>query len=529
MKTNAARENWGSKLGFILAVAGSAIGLGNIWKFPYMTGNNGGGAFVVIYLLCVMICGLPIMLTELTIGRATHTNVVSAFETLQGGKSRLVRYLGIFTILSALYLAYTGSYGMAVVAAILGVLFIKFGFALVGVFALIVALLTLSYYSVIGGWLLEYIKLAFTGKFASMGDAASAGTVFNDFLGNPGKVISYHLIFLAAASALLWGGIKDGIEKWSKILMPLLFILLVAVIVRSLTLPGAQKGLEFFLKPDFSKLTTDSIIQALGQSFFTLSIGMAITITYGSYLKKSDNLFSSALWVIALDTGASLMAGLAIFPAVFAMNFTPAAGPSLIFQVLPATFQHFPGNLAWLWGGLFFLMLTIAALTSAASLMECGVTFLIDRFNIQRKKAVVILYVVIGLLGILTCVSIQNWDRIKLIHSGLVTAFGEENIPGNWFDFLDHLCANWIIPGVGMMTAIFASWVWGSKKAATELRTGAEKYADRGIFDLLTGLAEDPIYQKCATNMVVTPLTCWSFFVRYISPIIIFFIFMDNL
>ena len=340
------------------------------------------------------------------------------------------------------------------------------GFAAVGLFSLITAMLILSYYSVVGGWIVEYTVKAFTGGL-HFNSVEAAGNAFGSFIHSPGRVVLWHLVFFGASALMVWGGIRNGIERWSKILMPALFLLLVALVFRSLTLPGAENGVAFFLTPDFSKLSTAGALEALGHSFYTLSLGMGITITYGSYLSRDRNIFSASLWVIVLDTGVAILAGLAIFPAVFAMGFDPAAGPSLIFNVLPATFNNFPGGMGWLWAGLFFLMLTIAALTSAAALLESGVTFLIDQFHMSRKVAVLLCFVAIGGLGCLACVSVGDWNSIPGVHQALSAIFLPENIAlcGSWFDLLDKVTSNWMLPIAGMLTAIFVGWIWTARKA----------------------------------------------------------------
>lgn len=423
------RESWGSSIGFILAIAGSAVGLGNVWKFPYITGLNGGGAFVLVYLFCILLVGMPVMLCEIVIGRRTRKNPYGAFKALQLRRSR-----------------------------------------------------------------------------------------FADTIGG----------FLLAAALMVWGGIRNGIERWSKILMPALFLLLVALVFRSLTLPGAENGVAFFLTPDFSKLSTAGALEALGHSFYTLSLGMGITITYGSYLSSDRNIFSASLWVIVLDTGVAILAGLAIFPAVFAMGFDPAAGPSLIFNVLPATFNNFPGGMGWLWAGLFFLMLTIAALTSAAALLESGVTFLIDQFHMNRKAAVLLCFVAIGGLGCLACVSVGDWNSIPDIQRVLSAIFLPENIAlcGSWFDLLDKVTSNWMLPIAGMLTAIFVGWIWTARKAGRELRRGAGPEVDENLITSLSGFRGEPLY-RTSRNHGLTVMTLWGLLVRFLAPVVIMFVFLQ--
>jgi NSS family neurotransmitter:Na+ symporter len=519
----AARENWGSRLGFVLAVAGSAIGLGNIWKFPYVTGVNGGGAFVLLYLVCILFCGVPLMICELSIGRKAKANPAKALEILSGGRNKMCKYIAVLVAIGAVIQAYASSPGLGMVLLLLAIWLYRKGIAAVGALSIITALLILSYYSVIGGWIIEYAVKAFSGNM-DFTTVDQAGKAFGDFIGNSSRVILWNYLFMALAALMLLGGIKGGIERWSKILMPVLFVLLMVIVVRSLTLPGAEKGVDFLLKPDFSKLSAAGALEALGHSFYTLSLGMAIGITYGSYLSNKENLFSATLNVVIVDTLAAVLAGLAIFPAVFAMGFAPSAGPSLIFNVLPVTFNTLPGGLGWLWGGLFFAMLTIAALTSAASLLECGVTYMVDTWKMNRKLAIAILYILLTSLGYLSCVSIADWSNLELLHTGLVSCFGSHLIPGNWFDLLDKLTSNWIIPLIGLAEVLFVGWFWGIRNAAQEIRIGSEACCDKSVFVWLAGLSNDPAYQNSVSGS--SPMNLWAIMTRYCAPVVIFALFL---
>lgn len=520
------RENWGSTLGFVLAIAGSAIGLGNVWKFPYITGQNGGGAFVLVYLFCIFLLGMPIMLCEMAIGRKTRQNPYGAFRMLEVRRSRLSKVLGWLLIGMGLVLLCSGKWGFALLTFAASALVLKLGFAAVGLFSLFAAMLILSYYSVIGGWIVEYVYKAFSGQL-NVPDVESAEKLFSDFIGNPMQVTRWHLLFLGLAALMIWCGIRNGIERWSKILMPTLFFLLVALLLRGVTLSGASKGVAFFLTPDFSKLTAAGALEALGHAFYTLSLGMAITITYGSYLGRDKNIFTSALWVVLLDTGAALLAGLAIFPAVFAMGFDPSDGPSLIFKVLPATFYNFPGGFGWLWAGLFFLMLTIAALTSAASLFECGVTFLIDQLGLKRSVAVILCYVGIGGFGVLTSVSCATWEHLPGVHGVLEYVFGEVKSK-NWFVLLDYVTSNWMLPLSGLFTAIFVGWVWTTRKAGRELRISAGSLVDENLITYLSGFRGEPLYRS-SRNHGLTVMTLWGLLVRFVAPVVILALFLQSI
>ncbi len=518
------RDSWSGNLGFVLATAGSAIGLGNVWKFPYITGLNGGGAFVLVYLCCIFLVGVPLMLCELALGRHTRQNPYGAFKALEIKRSVLGKLIGICLICGACCMIYSGDYGFSVLSLICGILFLTLGFAAAGLLSLIAAMAILSYYAVVGGWILDYVYRSFW-EGINFTTPAEAEAVFLGFLQNPQRVTVGFLIFMVLVGLMLWGGVRDGIERWSKLLMPLLFLLLAAVLLRGITLPGAEAGVEFFLKPDFSKLSAGGMLEALGHAFYTLSLGMGITITYGSYLNKNQNLFSAAAWIIFLDTMAATMAGLAIFPAVFAMGFSPSAGPSLIFKILPATFHQMPGGIGWLWAGLFFLMLSIAALTSAAALLESGVTFLVDQFRIRRNNALLGCFTGIVLLGLLSSYSCADWQNIPWMKKFLDGVFGAERIPGSWFDLLDFVTSNWMLPLSGLLIAVFVGWIWQARKAGRELRRGAEKFADENLLHWLSGFRGEPMYQT-TRNHGLTLLTLWSLLVRFLAPVVILFIFL---
>ncbi|MBN2365543.1 MAG: sodium-dependent transporter, partial [Calditrichaeota bacterium] len=330
------RGEWSSKIGFVLAAAGSAIGLGNIWRFPYVTGLNGGAAFVFVYLICIFIIGLPYLYAELVLGRFMQKNPVGAIHSLKPGSAWI----------------------------------------LVGGLGIVTGLFILSYYAVIAGWTFGYIfKMLIPNT-----------VTFGEFVANPLLVIGLFAFFVFITVAVVHGGVQGGIEKWSKILMPVLFFLLVVLIIYSNFLPGSGKGLSFYLKPDFSKINGQVILAALGQAFFSLSLGMGLMVTYGSYISKDDNLISSGFYVALADTAIAIMAGLIIFPALFAMGQNPEAGPGLVFNVFPAIFGSMP--LGTLVGVIFFILLSIAALTSTISLLEVPTAYLVDEKGLARKISV---------------------------------------------------------------------------------------------------------------------------------------------
>ena len=405
------RGEWSSKVGFIMAAAGSAIGLGNIWRFPYVTGQNGGAAFLLLYLVCVLLLGFPVMVAELTIGRYSRRNPVGAFEMIkQGSWWKIVGYLGVLT-------------GVCI----------------------------LSYYTVMAGYTIGYIVKTIVGN----------ETTFKSFTSNAWLSLPLFLLFSVLTVLVVQGGVKNGIERWAKILMPVLLFLLVILIIRSVTLEGAGRGLSFYFKPDFSKVTGKTLHAALGQAFFSLSLGMGAMITYGSYLSKKDNIVTSGCLVALFDTTIAVMAGLVIFPALFAMNMNPTEGPGLVFEVLPRIFPQMPGGNVI--GAAFFLLLSIAALTSTISLLEVATAYLVDEKHWLRRKAVWIVAAVSFCLGLPSALS-----------QGIVPALSNLPLPGggSFLGFMDWLFGNVMLAVGAILISIFFGWVWKMKAAAKEIRKG---------------------------------------------------------
>ena len=415
------REQWGSRLGFILAASGSAVGLGNIWKYPHMAGQNGGAAFTIVYLICILIVGLPILLGELAIGRNTQLSPVGAFNRLAKKSNwKWVGFLGV------------GS-----------------------------AFVILSFYGVVGGWTLRYTVYSLLGGFESLsGKPDVSGDVFNSFISNSINPILWQLLFMAVCIVIIIKGVKSGIEEGAKIMMPLIVVILGILVVRGLTLEGGNEGLTFLFKPKFSDLTPSSIVLALGHAFFTLSLGMGTMITYGSYLDKKQNLVNSAIWVILLDTAIAMLAGTAIFTIVFAMGADPSAGAGLIFVVLPTIFPQIGGGLVW--GTLFFFILFMAALTSAISILEVITAYFIDEKGWSRQKATLLFGGVITLVGVFCSLSL-----------------GSLNITGifdiTFFDFLDELSSKYMLPIGGALTAIFILNKWTVGSFLDEIKIGMER------------------------------------------------------
>jgi len=438
------RGNWGTRIGFIAAASGSAIGLGNIWKFPYITGQYGGAAFVIVYLLFVILVCIPVMSSELLIGRLTGKNPIGAFKQLVPQSS----------------------------------------WWLVGAMGILAGFIILSFYSVIGGWAISYIFKS--GAYMAAG-GENAGNVFGSFITSPVAPLIWHGIFMAICIGIVMAGVEKGIEKYSKILMPVLVVLLLILIIRSLTLPGASKGLAFYLNPDFSKLTASGILAALGQAFFSLSLGMGCMITYGSYLKKDSNIPTDAYWISGADTLIAFLAGLMIFPAVFAFGLEPGAGPGLTFITVPAVFASM-GAVGHFFGIIFFVLLTFAAVTSAISLLEVVCAYFIDEAKWARKKATVIMGIIIFLLGVPCSLGLGVWSNIKII--------GGRDI----MDSLDFVASNLFLPIGGFLLLIFIGWVWGTDKAIKAGNEGA-----KGGITLGSG---------------------YTFLVKYVAPVALFVVFL---
>jgi NSS family neurotransmitter:Na+ symporter len=432
MATTAHRGTWGSKAGFILAAAGSAVGLGNIWGFPTQVGQGGGAVFVLIYLACVLFICLPIMVAELVIGRRAQLDPVGSFSLIRPGSN----------------------------------------WWLVGVLGVLAGAGILSFYSVIAGWSLAYIW--FTASGAVTPDAV--GAFFGDFTANGPLSIGLTLVVLGATAAVLVGGVQSGIERVTKVMMPALIGLLLILAIRAATLPGAAAGLTYYLKPDFSRILDPAVINAaLGQAFFSLSLGMGAMLTYGSYLSKRESIVTAACWVVALDTGMALLAGFIIFPSGFSIEgFDPSAGgPGLIFAVLPRLFATLPGG--QLVGAAFFILLTMAALTSTISLLEVPVAHFIDVHKWTRRKAVLLVTTGVFLLAMPSALG-----------NGAVGALG--NLPGLGVDFMTMMGTVWndfALPIGGLLTAVFVGWVWRVDQAIEEVELHGASFPARRLWSVL--------------------------------------------
>ena len=408
---------WSSRFAFILAATGSAVGLGNIWKFPYITGENGGGAFVIVYLLCVLLIGIPIMIAETMLGRRSQKNPIEAMEVLtdEAGADHNWHYLG----------------WMGVIAG----------------------LLILSYYSVIAGWASAYILKAFTGSFLDA-YALTIKKIFDDFVASPIQLIFWHSLFMLATMLIVVRGVNNGLEKAAQYLMPSLFVLIFALVGYAMTTDSYFQGLHFLFMPDFSKLTSNSVLTAMGHAFFTLSLGMGAIMVYGSYLSKNISIAKTAFLIAGADTVVALLAGIAIFPIVFANNLHPNSGPGLIFETLPIAFGSMTGG--WLMGILFFVMLAVAALTSAISLIEPAVAWLVENKDFTREKACVWSGLVTWALGLGTVFSFNIWSNVKFFDRSI-------------FQLLDYLTANLMLPIGGFCIAVFSGWIMKKHHSEQEL------------------------------------------------------------
>lgn len=423
MKSN----RWASRFGFLMATAGAAIGLGNLWKFPYLMGRGGGFPFLIVYLFFVVTLGIPVLMCEMSLGRLTHHDPVGAYNTINP-HARIVGYFGVLT-----------------------------------------AFMILSYYCVIGGWLLKYF---FSYIFA--GDAPAD---FNAFISTNEPVI-WHIFFLALTAGVCYFGVQS-IEKFSRIMMPILFVLLILTCIRSVTLKGAMAGLAYVFKPDFKNLTLNSVTSALGQVFYSLSLCMGITITYGSYLGGNENITKSSAIIAFLDTLMAVLAGIAIFPAVFAFNLEPGAGPGLIFGTLPKVFGSFAGG-RWFAIAFFFLVI-LAALTSAIALLEVVISFMCDYLGWEREKATVVVAIANFFVGLPSALSFGVLSGVTILNYSL-------------FDFACMLTDNILLPIGGLLMAYFIAWRWDINKLVAEIRHGDEKFVTAKL---------------------------WVFCIRYFMPILV--------
>lgn len=436
---------WSGRMAFILAATGSAVGLGNIWKFPYIAGENGGGAFVLVYLFCIAVIGLPIMMAEVMLGRRGRQSPVNTMRALAREEGRPKVW------------------------------------SLLGWFGVIAGFLILSYYSVIAGWALSYVFRTASGMFVGA-TADGVRSIFTGFVSDPEKLLAWHTLFMVATMIVVARGVRHGLETAVRYLMPSLFVVLAVLLFYSLSTGYFSEGLNFLFKPDFSKLSAHSVLTAMGHAFFTLSLGMGAIMVYGSYLPKDISIAKASIMIAVADTLVALMAGLVIFPIVFANSLEPGAGPGLIFQTLPIAFGQMEAGV--LIGTLFFILLVFAAWSSSISLIEPTVAWLVENHGMNRIYASVFIGIATWLLGIGSLLSFNVWSDSVL--------FGK-----NFFDLLDYLTANIMLPLGGLFIAIFAGWLMKTGSSKSELNTTKSGY------------------------------NIWLILVRFIAPVAVMVVFLN--
>ncbi len=443
--TKSIHGEWSSRFAFILAATGSAVGLGNIWKFPYITGENGGGAFVLVYLLCVLAIGIPIMIAEIMMGRRGRQSPINTMTALAEEAQANTRWH---------YLGWMG---------------------------VIAGFLILSYYSVIAGWALSYVVKAFTGSFSG-GDAEVISGLFDSFIASPGQLVFWHSVFMLATMMIVRRGVSGGLEKAVRFLMPALFIILLLLVGYAMTTGYYEQGLDFLFTPDFDEIDADAVLTAMGHAFFTLSLGMGAIMVYGSYLPSHISIAKTSLFIAGADTVVALLAGIAIFPIVFANGLEPGSGPGLIFQTLPIAFGNMVGG--WLFGLLFFILLVFAALSSSISLIEPAVAWLVENKGMERHSACVWSGLATWLVGVAVAFSFNIWSDITLFGKSI-------------FDLLDYLTANLMLPIGGFCIAVFAGWFMNRQHTLEELEMPDQQYA------------------------------VWKFLICYIAPAAVFLVFLN--
>jgi len=445
-----ARDSFGSRFGAMVAMAGSAVGLGNLWRFPYLVGENGGAAFIIVYIILSFLICLPIFISEFVVGRRSQKNAYAAFRDLSGGSAW--RWVGLFTI--------------------------------------IVPLIVLSYYSVIGGWSVDYMLKSFAFSFTGGESRSAMATMFSDMVSSTWTPLLAHTGFLLVTTLIVVIGIKDGIEKFSKVMMPLLFFIVIAIAIYSLTLPGAKAGVDYLFNPDFSKINGQAIASALGQAFFSLSLGFGTIMTYASYVDKKENIMFQSTATAASDLMFALIAGVAIMPAVFAFGLNPQSGPGLVFETLPYVFGQMPA------GGfiaiLFFVALLVAALTSSISMLEVAVAYLVEEKKFSRIGACGLLFVICWVVGALCSLSFGPLSGVHI---------GGRSI----FDFFDNLSSNILMTLGSLLTVLFVGWRLKKTDVYDEFTNGGTLSRNAKIFGIL-----------------------W-FLIRYVCPIAVMTIFITGL
>jgi len=440
--------SWANRWIFILAATGSAVGLGNIWKFPYITGENGGGAFVLVYLVCILLVGIPIMMGEILVGRRARQSPINAVRetAVEAGKNP------------------------------------RWG--LIGWLGVLAGYIIFSFYSVVAGWVLHYIAGMGTGQFVDI-SSDLAGKRFESLLASADQMLLWHTLFVLMVVVVVAGGVNKGLERATKVMMPALFLLLLVLLGYSFNTGSFAEGWSFLFSFNPEALTWDAVLVALGHSFFTLSLGMGAIMAYGSYMGKKDSIGATVLTIGVLDTLVALVAGLAIFPIVFANQLDPGAGPGLMFITLPVAFGQMPGG--QIFGFLFFILVGVAAWTSAISLLEPATAWVVERFGLKRLYAAALLGFIIWLMGLASLLSFNHWSEIKLFSMGI-------------FDFLDFITANIMLPLSGLLIAVYSGWVLTQRMTRDELALGSAR-----------------------------AYSAWSLAIRFVAPVAVAVIFVVNL
>ena len=450
MTDNMSRDSFGSRFGALVAMAGSAVGLGNLWRFPYLVGENGGAAFIIIYIILSFLICLPIFISEFVVGRRSQKNAFAAFRDLSNGSAW--RWVGLLTI--------------------------------------IVPLIVLSYYSVIGGWSIDYLLKSLTFSFTGGESQSAINTMFGDFVSSTWGPLAAHTAFMLVTTLIVVVGIKDGIEKFSKVMMPLLFVIVIGIAIYSVSLPGAKAGLDYLFKPDFSKIGAKTVAAALGQAFFSLSLGFGTIMTYASYVSKKENIMTQSAATAVSDLMFALIAGIAIMPAVFAFGISPQAGPGLVFQTLPYVFGQMPaGGIVAI---LFFIALIVAALTSSISMLEVAVAYLVEEKKFTRVKACILLFMVCWAVGAVCSLSFGPLSNVQI--GG-----------GNIFDFFDNLSSNILMTLGSLLTVLFVGWRLKKTDVYDEFTNGGKLSRNAKAFGVL-----------------------W-FLMRYVCPLAIIIIFISGI
>ncbi|MDX9766336.1 MAG: sodium-dependent transporter [Ectothiorhodospiraceae bacterium] len=447
-RTQSIHGQWSSRLVFVLAATGSAVGLGNIWKFPYIAGENGGGAFVLLYLVCIFAIGLPIMIAEIMLGRRGRQSPINTMSTLAREE------------------------GLTPAWSLLGWMGVVTGF------------LILSYYSVIAGWALAYVFHAVGGMFEGIG-ADEADGLFVDLISDPAQLMLWHTLFMLLTVVVVARGVRSGLERAVEVMVPGLVVILLALVGYAAVEGHFATGFQFLFSADFSRLNANAVLTAMGHAFFTLSLGMGAIMVYGSYLASRASIATTSFMVVIADTVVALLAGLAIFPIVFAAGLEPGQGPGLIFKTLPIAFGQMPGGTFF--GTLFFLLLVFAAWTSSISLVEPAVAWLVENRGMQRAWASIVTGALAWVLGVGTVLSFNLWSE------GVI--FGR-----TVFDILDYATSNVLLPLGGLLITLFAGWLMSRASVSEELALG---------------------------NTVLFRL--WYFLVRFVAPVGIFIVFLNVL